>query len=60
MNIQCDEPESTPAQPPREIILRLRPLKSDVPWPVRIRRALKALGRVYGFRCESFEVVDTK
>ena len=38
-----------PADP--DVILRLRPLRSDVPADVRLRRALKALLRVYRYRC---------
>jgi hypothetical protein len=36
------------------IALILAPLPDEVPWPVRVRRALKALLRSYGLRNRLF------
>ncbi len=39
--------------------LVLRPLKSDVPPIIRLRRALKALLRSYGLRCVDHRMTPT-
>jgi hypothetical protein len=42
----------------RDYVVRLRPLKKDVPANIRIRRALKTLLRCFGFRCVNVIEVD--
>jgi len=42
-----------------DILLRLRALKSDVPEPVRLRRALKVLLRCFQLRCISLTDAPT-
>ena len=39
--------------------LTLRPLKSDIPTYVRLRRILKSLLRTYDFRCEYYTATPT-
>jgi hypothetical protein len=41
-----------------EFILRLRALPSRIQAPVRLRRLLKILKRVYGFQCVTVEEVS--
>jgi hypothetical protein len=42
--------------PDVRIRLTLRPLPSEIPVGVRLRKLMKALLRSYGFRCEDFEI----
>jgi hypothetical protein len=51
--------EPPPEAPPRlrDTLIVLRPLPDTVPVSVRLRRALKALLRQYGFRCLKVEDV---
>jgi hypothetical protein len=43
------------SEPPRDILLILRPLADEVPPAVRLRQALKVLLRAFGLRCLSVE-----
>jgi len=40
---------------PKEYLLTLRSEPSPVPAPIRLHRLLKALARIYAFRCVSAE-----
>ena len=51
--------DTQPPQPDPDKVtftLTLRPLKSDVPVYVRLRRVLKSLLRTYDFRCVDYSV----
>ena len=51
--------QSNPDSMNVEYTLVLRPLKSDVPPIIRLRRALKALLRSYGLRCVDHRMTPT-
>ena len=54
-----NNPPSNPDSTDVLYTLVLRPLKSDVPPIIRLRRALKALLRSYGLRCVDHRMTPT-
>jgi|GEM_PF-5065250 len=43
-----------------DLIIRIRPLASDVPVPIRVRRLLKLMLRCFALRCVDVRAVDCK
>ena len=51
--------QPNPDADPVEFTLTLRPLPSDIPVYIRLRRVLKSLLRTYDFRCEYYTATPT-